>query len=67
MSLSNALSYLTVLPIPFKKHLPLNLSVHHFPLVGAGMGSILVLTLLFSNPFCPGTWPALGPLPSGKP
>ncbi len=45
MSLSNALSYLTVLPIPFKKHLPLSLSVHHFPLVGAGMGSLLVLAL----------------------
>ncbi len=46
MSLSNALSYLTVLPIPFKKHLPLNRSVHYFPLVGAGMGSVLVLALL---------------------
>jgi adenosylcobinamide-GDP ribazoletransferase len=46
MSLSNALGYLTVLPIPFKKHLPLNRSVHFFPLVGAGMGSLLVLIFL---------------------
>lgn len=46
MSLSNALSYLTVLPIPFKKHIPLNRSVHFFPLVGAGMGSVLVLVFL---------------------
>ncbi len=46
MSLRNALSYLTVLPIPFKKDLPLNRSVHFFPLVGAVMGSILVLSLL---------------------
>ena len=46
MSLSNALGYLTVLPIPFKKHLPLARSVHFFPLVGAGMGSILVLIFL---------------------
>lgn len=46
MSLSNALGYLTVLPIPFKKHIPLNRSVHFFPLVGAGMGSLLVLLFL---------------------
>ena len=46
MSLGNALSYLTVLPLPFKKHIPLNRSVHFFPLVGAGMGSILVLALV---------------------
>jgi adenosylcobinamide-GDP ribazoletransferase len=46
MSLSNALSYLTVLPIPFKKHIPLNRSVHFFPLVGSGMGSVLVLVFL---------------------
>lgn len=46
MSLGNALSYLTVLPLPFKKHIPLNHSVHFFPLVGAGMGSVLVLALL---------------------
>ncbi|MDB5103407.1 MAG: hypothetical protein JWP91_1096 [Fibrobacteres bacterium] len=46
MSLSNALGYLTVLPIPFKKHIPLNRSVHFFPLVGAGMGSVMVLSFL---------------------
>jgi adenosylcobinamide-GDP ribazoletransferase len=46
MSLSNALGYLTVLPIPFKKHIPLKRSVHFFPLVGAGMGSLLVLIFL---------------------
>ena len=53
MSLSNALSYLTVLPIPFKKHLPLNRSVHYFPLVGAGMGSVLVLALLVFKSLLP--------------
>jgi adenosylcobinamide-GDP ribazoletransferase len=46
MSIGNALSYLTVLPIPFKKHIPLNRSVHFFPLVGAGMGSVLVIALV---------------------
>ena len=43
MSLSNALSYLTVLPIPFKPETPLSRSVHYFPLVGAAMGSFLVI------------------------
>lgn len=46
MSLGNALSYLTVLPIPYKRHIPLVRSVHFFPLVGAGMGSFLVLAFL---------------------
>lgn len=54
MSLSNALSYLTVLPIPFKKHIPLNRSVHFFPLVGAGMGSLLVLAFLSFQAILPG-------------
>jgi cobalamin synthase len=54
MSLSNALSYLTVLPIPFKKHIPLNRSVHFFPLVGAGMGSALVLAFLAFQALLPG-------------
>lgn len=53
MSLSNALSYLTVLPIPFKKHIPLNRSVHFFPLVGAGMGSLLVLAFLVFEALLP--------------
>jgi adenosylcobinamide-GDP ribazoletransferase len=53
MSLSNALSYLTVLPIPFKKHLPLKRSVHFFPLVGAGMGSVLVLFFLVFKAMLP--------------
>src|SRR4051812_337623 len=53
MSLSNALSYLTVLPVPFKKHIPLNRSVHFFPLIGAAMGSILVLSLLTFKLFLP--------------
>lgn len=55
MSLSNALGYLTVLPIPFKKHVPLNRSVHFFPLVGAGMGSLLVLAFLTFQALLP-TW-----------
>jgi adenosylcobinamide-GDP ribazoletransferase len=54
MSLSNALSYLTVLPIPFKKQIPLNRSVHFFPLVGAGMGSVLVLAYLACKALLPG-------------
>lgn len=53
MSLSNALGYLTVLPIPFKKHIPLSRSVHFFPLVGAGMGSLLVLTFLACDALLP--------------
>ena len=54
MSIGNALSYLTVLPIPFKKHLPLNRSVHFFPMVGAGMGSLLVLAFLAFQAVLPG-------------
>lgn len=54
MSLSNALSYLTVLPIPFKKHIPLSRSVHFFPLVGTGMGSVLVLVFLSMQALLPG-------------
>lgn len=53
MSLSNALSYLTVLPIPFKKHIPLGQSVHFFPLVGVGMGSLLVLAFVGLMAFVP--------------
>jgi adenosylcobinamide-GDP ribazoletransferase len=46
MSLGNALGYLTVLPVPYKKHIPLIRSIHFFPLVGAGMGSLGVLLFL---------------------
>ncbi len=53
MSLGNALSYLTVLPIPFKKHVPLGRSVHFFPLVGVGMGSVLVLVFVGLCAFLP--------------
>ena len=53
MSLSNALSYLTVLPIPFKRQIPLVRSVHFFPLVGAGMGSVLVLAFLACKSLLP--------------
>jgi cobalamin synthase len=53
MSIGNALSYLTVLPVPFKKHIPLNRSVHFFPLVGAGMGSVLVIALEGLGAFLP--------------
>jgi adenosylcobinamide-GDP ribazoletransferase len=53
LSIGNALGYLTVLPIPFKKHIPLNRSVHFFPLVGAGMGSVLVLVLEGLEAFLP--------------
>lgn len=53
MSLSNALGYLTVLPIPFKKHVPLGRSVHYFPLVGVGMGSVLVLVFVALRSFLP--------------
>jgi adenosylcobinamide-GDP ribazoletransferase len=53
MSLSNALSYLTVLPIPFKRHVPLGRSVHFFPLVGVGMGSILTIVFVALQAFLP--------------
>lgn len=53
MSLSNALSYLTVLPIPFKRHVPLGRSVHFFPLVGVGMGSLLVIVFVAMQAFLP--------------
>lgn len=53
MSLSNALGYLTVLPIPFKKQVPLGRSVHFFPLVGVGMGSVLVLVFVALRSFLP--------------
>lgn len=43
MSLGNAFSYLTVLPIPYKRKVPLLRSVHYFPMVGAAMGSILAI------------------------
>lgn len=43
MSLGNAFSYLTILPIPYKRQVPLLRSVHYFPLVGAAMGSLLAL------------------------
>ena len=39
MSLSNALSYLTVLPIPFKKHIPLNRSVNVWRATGHEVGT----------------------------
>ncbi len=46
MSLGNALGYLTLLPVPHKKSVPLLRSVHYFPLVGAAMGSVAVLFFL---------------------
>ena len=46
MSLGNALGHLTLLPLPYKKRVPLLRSIHYFPLVGAGMGSIGVLLFL---------------------
>ncbi len=53
MSLGNALSYLTVLPIPYQRHEPLQRSVHFFPLVGAGMGSALVLGFVLLAAYLP--------------
>ena len=53
MSLGNALGYLTVLPIPYKKHIPLLRSIHFFPLVGAGMGSLGVLFFLGTRSVLP--------------
>ncbi len=53
MSLSNALSYLTVLPVPYKKHIPLLQSIHFFPLVGVGMGSAAVLLFVAARFFLP--------------
>jgi adenosylcobinamide-GDP ribazoletransferase len=53
MSLGNALGYLTLLPVPHKKHEPLLRSVHYFPLVGAGMGSLAVLFFLAIRHYVP--------------
>ncbi len=53
MSLGNALGYLTILPFPYKKRIPLLRSVHYFPLVGAGLGSIAVLFFLAAKHFVP--------------
>ncbi len=53
MSLSNALSYLTVLPIPFRPETPLSRSVHYFPLVGVIMGSLLVIVSVALQQFLP--------------
>ncbi len=46
MSLGNALGYLTILPIPYKKHIPLVHSIHYFPLVGGAMGGLGVIFFL---------------------
>ena len=54
MSLGNALGHLTLLPFPYKKHVPLLRSIHYFPLVGAGMGSIAVLFFLGVRHIFPG-------------
>jgi len=53
MSLGNAFSYLTILPIPYKRQVPLLRSVHFFPLVGAGMGSLLALFFVGSTQIVP--------------
>src|SRR3989338_3612382 len=53
MSLGNALGYLTILPIPYKKHVPLLRSIHYFPLVGAGMGSAAGLLFLGARSLMP--------------
>jgi adenosylcobinamide-GDP ribazoletransferase len=55
MSLGNAFSYLTVLPVPFKRQVPLGRSVHFFPMIGAGMGSLSVLVFVGLKSFLP-TW-----------
>lgn len=49
MSLGNALGYLTLLPVPPKKSIPLLRSVHYFPMVGAAMGSLAVLFFLLTT------------------
>jgi adenosylcobinamide-GDP ribazoletransferase len=55
MSLGNAFSYLTVLPVPFKRHVPLGRSVHFFPMIGVGMGSLSVLVFVGLQALLP-TW-----------
>jgi adenosylcobinamide-GDP ribazoletransferase len=53
MSLGNAFSYLTVLPIPYKRKVPLLRSVHYFPMVGAAMGSVLAILFVGLTRFLP--------------
>ena len=53
MSLGNALGYLTILPFPYKKRTPLLCSLHFFPLVGAGLGSLAVLFFLGVKHYVP--------------
>jgi adenosylcobinamide-GDP ribazoletransferase len=60
MSLGNALSYLTVIPIPYQRQEPLQRSVHFFPLVGAGMGSALVLGFVLLATYLPDALAVIG-------
>jgi adenosylcobinamide-GDP ribazoletransferase len=53
MSLGNAFSYLTILPIPFKRQVPLLRSVHYFPMVGAAMGSVLAMLFVGITHYVP--------------
>lgn len=53
MSLGNALGYLTILPLPYKRRVPLLYSLHYFSLVGAGLGSLAVLFFLGTKHFLP--------------
>jgi adenosylcobinamide-GDP ribazoletransferase len=55
MSLGNALGYLTILPVPHKKRVPLLRSIHYFPLVGAGLGGVAVLFFLAARHYVPDT------------
>ncbi len=58
MSLGNALSFLTCLPVPYRKDIPLVHSAHFFPLVGAGMGSVALFAFLGMRGVLPEYLPA---------
>ena len=53
MSLGNAIGYLTAARVPARREVPLALSLHYFPWVGAAVGSLSILFFLVANRFLP--------------
>ena len=53
MSLGNAIGYLTAARVPARRQVPLALSLHYFPWVGAAVGSLSILFFLVANRFLP--------------
>jgi cobalamin synthase len=53
MSLGNAIGYLTAVRVPARRQVPLSMSLHYFPWVGAAVGSLSILSFLVANRFLP--------------